>query len=930
VDDAGLLERDRELATIARAIEALQRGEGGVVLVEGVAGIGKTSLMIQARAWAAAGAVSVLTATGGELESDFPYGVVRQLFEPAVRELAASEREGLFAGAAAPAARIVAPDATPTAAGGDPLTIQHGLYWLTVNAAARSPLLIAVDDVHWADAASLRVLLFLSRRLEGVPALLVLAARAGDAGAGTSVLAQLAAQPLTRALRPAALSEAAVGTLIERGLGSPDQSFVSACHSATGGTPYLVGELVEALAADGIAPVAGSARLVQGFAPATIGHATLLRLSRLEPGAVPLANAVAVLGADARLWWAARIAGLEEAEALAAADALAAAHILRPGRPLEFVHPIVRAAVYGQIPRGARSAAHAHAAELLIEARADVDAIAAHLLLTEPAGHASVIGRLRDAAREALARGAPEAAVTYLQRALEECVEPRIDVLEELALAETVVRAPAAAEHLQEALRHAGDPGARARLSLELAEILGPVGQWTPAFALLESALTDLGDDDSALSARAKALWVGFASYDPRHDGVGESRLSEVLAEAERGEGGRSLALVLAARAATRGEGIERVPSLVEAGLDGGRFLAEEGPESNLLPQALTALVFVEALDAAAALAEAVLRDARARGSVLGFATGVAHRAFVQVRRGDLAAAEADLRSALGVLQEHDLLYAIPITLWYASDAILERPDLADVAALAGDLQLPPDFAATVSGAWLLDLRGRLRLLARDDAGAVEDLRRCGETLTAVGHRNPNYCAWRSGLALATRDPDVVQDELADARRLGVPRAIGVSLRTLALIEGDLDGLREAVAVLEHSPARLEHARALVELGAALRRANRRSEAREALRPGLDLATRCGAQRLAERALEELAASGARPRREVLRGVDALTPSERRVAAMAAEGLSNAQIAQALFVTVNTIETHLRHVYAKLGINVRVRLAEALKITADP
>ena len=443
---ASLLEREEELTAIARALGGAQRGEGGVLLVEGVAGIGKTSLLTAARRQAAADGLSVLAGTGGELERDFPYGVVRQLFEPAVRGLAADDRERVFAGAAGPAASIVAGDAAPAAA--DPLVIEHALYWLTVNLAARAPLLIAVDDLHWGDAASLRVLLFLARRLDGVGAVLLLAARSGDAS--PPLLARLETQPLTHALRPGALTEAAVGTLIDRTLGASEPPFVSACHGATGGTPYLVGELVEALAADHVAPVAASARLVRGFGPATIAHATLLRLSRLPPGAVPLANAVAVLGADARGWWAARVAGLDEAEALAATDALVAAHVLRPGRPLAFVHPIVRAAVYEQQPPGARSAAHARAAQLLTEAGAELDAIAAHLLATEPQGNPDVVERLQGAARQALARGAPEAAVTYLRRAAEESLEPSIEVLEELALAEQVVRDPAAVAHLED------------------------------------------------------------------------------------------------------------------------------------------------------------------------------------------------------------------------------------------------------------------------------------------------------------------------------------------------------------------------------------------------------------------------------------------------------------------------------------------------
>jgi DNA-binding NarL/FixJ family response regulator len=146
---------------------------------------------------------------------------------------------------------------------------------------------------------------------------------------------------------------------------------------------------------------------------------------------------------------------------------------------------------------------------------------------------------------------------------------------------------------------------------------------------------------------------------------------------------------------------------------------------------------------------------------------------------------------------------------------------------------------------------------------------------------------------------------------------------------GGLDWLAEAVRVLEGSASRLEHARALVELGAALRRAKRASDAREPLREGLALARTCGALPLAERAHEELTATGARPRKIVRAGVDALTASERRVSRMAADGMANKDIAQALFVTVRTVEAHLHHAYQKLEIGSRAELANALEVGTE-
>jgi DNA-binding CsgD family transcriptional regulator len=190
---------------------------------------------------------------------------------------------------------------------------------------------------------------------------------------------------------------------------------------------------------------------------------------------------------------------------------------------------------------------------------------------------------------------------------------------------------------------------------------------------------------------------------------------------------------------------------------------------------------------------------------------------------------------------------------------------------------------------------------------------------------------WRAGAALALHQlgrvgeaRQVVADALRLAETFQAPRALGIALRTLGLIDGSVDALREAVSVLEHTPARLEYARALVDLGSALRRSNQRSTARDYLARGQEVAHRCGADALVALARAELAATGARPRTIALSGAEALTPSERRVAELAAGGLSNRDVAQALFVSTKTVETHLGRVYRKLAVTGRADLAGAL------
>lgn len=221
-----------------------------------------------------------------------------------------------------------------------------------------------------------------------------------------------------------------------------------------------------------------------------------------------------------------------------------------------------------------------------------------------------------------------------------------------------------------------------------------------------------------------------------------------------------------------------------------------------------------------------------------------------------------------------------------------------------------------------------------DAAGALADFEECGRGLAAVGADHPSIVPWRSGAARAcvqlgeaVRARQLADEDLKRARSFGAQRAVGAALRTAGWIAGGdrgLDLLREAVDVLSASEARLEHAHALTELGSSLLLQQHRVAATEPLRLALDIAHRCGATLLERRVRELLQSAGARPRRAAFVGRDALTPRELRLAEMAAEGHTNREIAEALFITTKTVETHLRHVYEKLGIGSRRDLPDAL------
>jgi DNA-binding CsgD family transcriptional regulator len=235
----------------------------------------------------------------------------------------------------------------------------------------------------------------------------------------------------------------------------------------------------------------------------------------------------------------------------------------------------------------------------------------------------------------------------------------------------------------------------------------------------------------------------------------------------------------------------------------------------------------------------------------------------------------------------------------------------------------------------------QLALAQRAPAVALAEAEAVGRQLVeGFGIDHPGFVPWRStaseaAFALGQHDraERLANDELMLAQGTGVPRAIGRALRTVAGVaagEPSIARLREAISVLEPSPSVLERVQATIGLGAALRRAGQRVEARTPLRVGLQLADAIGAAQLAETARQELRATGARPRRAAWAGADALTPTERRVALLATDGLTNPQIAQALFVTSKTIQTHLAHTYRKLGINSRHQLAGALVHGAAP
>ena len=936
-----LLEREAALARIDESLRDAIAGRGSFLLLEGPAGIGKTRLAVAAGRRGRELGLAMLSARGSELEQDFAYGLVRQLFEAPLVAAAPLERAELLAGAARHAATVFGVATAQDEAAGallDPsFAILHGLYWLCANLGRRSPLLICIDDVHWADQASMRFVHYLGRRLDELPIAVIAAARPGRSPDASPVLAALAASPPAEVIELAPLSDRAVAELMRLAFGTDvEPAFARACHKVTGGVPFFVRELVRAIAEQGIDPTAAASSRVAALAPRAVSQSVVLRLSRLSPQACRLARAAAVLGeADVRL--AAGLAGVDTGAAATAADELAAAGILEEGRPLRFVHPIVRAAVEDDLPPGQRAGLHAAAARRLAEEGGSAHRIAAHLLATDPAGDDAVAASLLSAALAAIATGAPDSAIAYLRRALAEPPSPRLrpDVLLELGFAESYAGDPQASAHLEAALGIAPAASAQVSITLALGRMLQIAGRNREALAAFDRTRARVGVTDRRAALMLEGAALGAAQLDADTADEAAERIIRLrrLAE-EQPDIPPSVFGMLAFAAANANEPADAVARLARRALAGApKLLPEAVDRPPFFYHACIALTFAERYQEALRRFDDALADARRLGSlphVLGLSC---YRALLHLRIGNLADAEADARVALETGPRPPGIHAA-VALAVLVEALAERGELEAAEAADQRYGLAEQFPTTLNAGSVVAARGRLRLAQLRPAAALADLLAAGELCARLRILSPSFASWRSDAALAhlalgaaAEARALAAEEVALAQAFNGPRTLGIALRAAALAEGGSQGielLRQAVRALEDSGARLEHARAMADLGAGLRRAGQRAESREILRLALDLAHRCGALAVTERARTELVAAGGRPRRLVLSGLESLTSSERRTAQLAAAGLSNREIAQHLFVTTRTVEGHLTHAYQKLAITSREQLPAAL------
>ncbi|HEX5567928.1 MAG TPA: AAA family ATPase, partial [Streptomyces sp.] len=844
-----MFERESELRALDGALSALVAGTGSVLAFAAEAGLGKTSLLAEARRRALARGCTVLSARGGEQEQELAFHTVRQLVQPILAAASEDEHRGLLGSwydIVAPAVGLVAPG---DGSGPDPQGVRDGLDWVLTRFAVRhGPVVKVLDDAHRIDAESLAWLTGFAPRAGELPMLVVAAYRSDERPHRTDPLRSLAGRHGSRPLELMALTPQAVARLMRDALGQgADDVFCRECWAVTGGNPFEVVELTAKVADRRLAPQRENTARLRELASAVRGSGLVERLERLGTAATRLAWAAAVLGTEISPPLAACVAGLGPQEAAEALARLCAARILtcgsdgsdgsggaEEGEPLSFFHPLIATAVYQSIPAALRVALHGQAAAVVAGAGHGATAAARHLLEVHPEGDPEVVSTLREAAREYLRAGAPEAARRCLERALREPpgLTERAVVLYELGCSALLARPVTTVNHLRAALEEPElGPELREAVTRRLAQALGHSGRMREAAEVVTEEARRAATARTRLRLLAEQfMWNAFRADES--DSPARSRRLARLANRlpGRGTADRYIFGLRAWDAVVRGEPAITALRFAEEALDGGMSWTDGdwGFEVPVMV-AMTFMYCDQPGRAEELFAEGIDECERKgwRGAHLAF--GFTLLGYIRYRRGRLTEAEALVReglrtadrmgagapaqlAAVGTLVETLLARGRTGEAWEVAQAY-------DYGAADPRAVVYPD-AQAVHGELLL-ARG-----LRREAGHT--LLRVAGRLEARGMRNPAWCPWQQHLALAVRDTDTgrAADHAAEsverARRFGTASAIGQALRCAAEVTGGAEAaelLRQAVDHLERSPASYELARALVDHGAALSRA---------------------------------------------------------------------------------------------------------------
>jgi DNA-binding CsgD family transcriptional regulator len=918
-----LYERTGETASIDAALARLDEGRGSSILLEGRAGRGKSALVEYAVERGRESGVRTLVARARHLASAAPFEVLRRLLGPAVEEAGGVD-------ALQGAARFAVPLFTP----GADLShgVDYGCQWLIAWLAERDPVLLAIDDAHWADGASLRVLLDVQAEISVQRVAMLIASRPVENPEVQRLLAAMAAHPDCEMLVPGALSREAVAELVAERLGRPAQDdFVDECLKVSRGNAFYLTELLRPLEAE-FRP--NQQTFVQN-GTLSLRRTLSWRLGELGPDATALAQSAAVLGDGCLLHHAAELAGLEETVAVREAARLEVASVFAHGDPVEFLHPLLRAAVEAELPDVVSGGLHARAARILWYTGENPASVAQHLVASPGSGDAAVSAYLCEQGRAALEAGSVTVATRLLNRALDEPApsEQGDGILLWLGRAEHMaLDLKAAREHLETAFE-SSDPAVALEAAGDLFDVLDDDNLYEERGRFQERALglRPFGATEAEVILRAALLINIVMSVDTR---IGELplELSEVDASslpADRDVDRHLVVWAAVYERSRRGGTTERLVSNLRRALASLPASPDDFTSWDVRA-GLAAAIFLADDDlkgSDAVLDRLAPAAARLAGVRPQLQAELNHRRAVHaLARGAFEDAVARMQTAEEFTARHGVIGYDGSHRFLRGRLALDQGDYALAADLlrerVGDDLVYPALAALLDG----DAAQAVEMLEELDL-AVET----GAPLRQIEvELQPHLLASHAHALLGDRERASAEArrELEIRRRYGSVSRLAEALRRAATFVPVREGvglLEEASALAESTPSRPVLARVLASYGAALREVGRIPEAREVLSRAVDLASEMGMKRVAQRAQQELHLSGSRPRRARLTGPTSLTESQRQVASLAVQGLTNREIAERLFVTIKTVETHLMAVYRKLGIRTRDELGRAFR-----
>ncbi|MFC4907581.1 helix-turn-helix transcriptional regulator [Actinomadura gamaensis] len=921
MERTGILERLDEL------VDRSAGGRGGLATVTGATAMGKTALLHALAERAGAAGRTVLSAAGSPHEAGVPHGVLFQLLHTVDAPVPG-----------------VAPSSPATAE--DELAVARRTHRIVAGLAAERPVLIAVDDVQHVDPASLLCLLHLAQRLPRLRLALVLTRGVAVDEQAPRVLHDLLSRPNAQRFHLEPLSRAGVRDLVaERVSGVPADRYVAEVHRLSGGNPLLARTLVEEEQ-----PPAGAAASAEFELPTGhVFHQTILAcLHRLGPGALRVARGAALLDGAARPALIARLSGLDPVPAGRFLRLLTGVGVLDGTR---FRSPGVRQAVLAETPHEEMTVLRHRAARLLHDDGAATPAIAEHLLQAGPLLEEWVPGALRDAAGRALAEGDVARGIRCLDLA-EECCS-----LDEQ-------RASVRAQ--KTAVRWQSRPAESARHFLSLKRSV-TAGLLTGPEALLvaEGLLFHL-DFDDAMEVVAR---IETGSGEAGESGAADAELAETLDNTRQllasdfpgvneraGRSQRSVPPLVTAASSARARNALNL--VLERGADeyaiavAVRALQDSRTRPTWTPRgfpsALLALCYAERIEDAAEWSERFRADMERRDAPAWRAVLDCIGALIALRRGRLADAVRQAEAAHARLAGPRWNLGAAAALAVLVEA---HTAIGDHRAAARRLAVepPPELFLTRTGLHYLYARGRHHLATGDATMALSDFLECGALMRRWNLDTPAVAPWRLGgaeawLALGDRHQAarLVEEQLAEPDT-GLVRSRGMALHSLASVRPAAERpalLQEALRLLEAAGARYEAASVLADLSRAYQRLGEKGRARTTARRAWRIAKSCHAEEMCQALLPSSSprsvgagrtAAGTRssggprgsaPARAEQSAFAKLSDSERRVAVLAAQGYTNREIADRLFITVSTVEQHLTRVYRKMGIRNREQLLE--------